>query len=1332
VAGVDAGITFPISSSQVVIGRREDCDVVLSSPTVSRRHAELKLTDDGRWQLTNLSSRASATYVDGRPLDSHATATLDVGQFVTLGSVAITITRNDGRRAAVRNVRPDGTIALNRPPRRISSVDSAPLAVPQAPTASRGPSFNIATIVTPIIGAALGFVLLKNVAYLALAGLTPLMVIGNFVEQKTRGRFGLRRELRRYHRELAEFEAALNSRFEEDKRALRAGQCDPSTAVAWSVQGSPRLWERRPAHGDFLQTMVGIGSVTWQPQLATRGGVAPEVGEVLSRHATFEDVPIVADLNNGGLAGITGEREASLAAARSLLCQVAVTHGPADVRIAVFASEQTINEWDWVKWLPHTKAVGTTTFDRLTASGLEASGELVKHLVSSNNSDDGGEPVTLVVTDDIELYEGRAAPLRRLLLAGRDRVSGIVVCAEREQLPAICSTVLTIHDPYGSGSCDFPASGIAYERVLSVGMSVATARLAARALAKFDDPERHEVGAGLPSRVRLLPLLDPPGLDPEAITKAWQARNHGRGNDPGLNAPIGIGEDGVFILDLIESGPHGIIGGTTGSGKSELLRTIVSSLALTNDAEHLNMAFIDFKGEGSFREFSPLPHFVGMVTDLSGSLAERALVCLEAELKRREEIFSAAGSVTESVKDIRDYYRSGSPLGPLPRLLVLIDEFESMKRGIPDSLVALDGIAMRGRALGVHLLLATQNPSGAITEPIRVNARLRIALRYEDRQHSVDVIGVPDATSITHAGRCFVRTSEKSIFPVQPALLGKSAAQQRIPPVILSEFRFGTRRDSESPRSDQGDATVSDLTLLLDSIRAADRAAGITTPRKPWPDPLPARIDLSTYVMGNAEADPASASSTEITFLRVDDPPAQTQRPAGWDLTHGNLLIAGKVGSGATTALASVACSAATSNSPNDLHLYIVDMAAGGLSDLGSLPHTGAYIAAGDKERQIRLIAFLRRELDRRKIGAQSAAPPRIVVLIDNLPGLLAEYDDLAGMEFTRDLTRVVQEGPSVDILFAATVDRAGARTHQVLASTSQRLVLELADQQEYGPFGLQRGDVPKAFLPGRAVLVEARRQAQVLFPDPTVAEYVAGIAQRWPSVIRKPVQIGALPAEVDVGAIVDGVQVAVEPWLLPMGVGERELAAVALRLYQGEHAIIAGPPRSGRSTALVTALSVVQAAVLRLETLVIAPRPSPLRDALADHVAVSVPELGSDLRRVAADTAPCLVLIDDAELVDDPDGLLATLLQRTRPHLHILAAGRYDAFRGLGQWPGMVRKSKVGILLRPSPESDSDLLGVNLPLRRRLPNRPGCGYLVQAAEFEVVQVALPNRRPLV
>ena len=433
------------------------------------------------------------------------------------------------------------------------------------------------------------------------------------------------------------------------------------------------------------------------------------------------------------------------------------TAGPADLTIGVFCDPGRDEAWSWTTWLPHVRRLGDGSGGQWVSANRARSEGLLRGL--RDGIEGHPTPTVLLVLDSDVLTEGRDAPARSLLGHGRPlegsanprtttQVSGIVLAATEEQLPASCTVVLHVRND-AEGTATRPDDLTTVDDVVLAGLDVETARRCATDLARFDDPELVVPGAALPGLVRLPGLLGLDELSPEAIRKSWAGPT-------GVSTPVGVGEHGAFSLDLVRDGPHGLVGGTTGSGKSEFLRSLVAGLAARNDPTRLTFILIDFKGGAAFATCERLPHTIGTVSNLDEQLADRALRALEAEMDYR-----AAG--------LRRRRRGHRQPRRLPRdqpassrcrgCCWSIDEFAMLAKEYPDVLSSLVSVAAVGRTLGVHMILATQRPAGVVNEDILANTNLRVALRVQSRDDSINVVGVPTAAAIgrTQMGRAFVK-----------------------------------------------------------------------------------------------------------------------------------------------------------------------------------------------------------------------------------------------------------------------------------------------------------------------------------------------------------------------------------------------------------------------------------------------------------------------------------------------------------------------------------------------------------------------------------------------
>jgi S-DNA-T family DNA segregation ATPase FtsK/SpoIIIE len=1355
VGGLDAGRRFPLAPGAVVVGRAPECDIVLDDTTLSRRHARVDVAAKGEVTVADLGSH-NGTWLGDRPVVD--AAPLADGVTLRLGALDVEVRRprSDDRPVAsdpLRHTTGAGTIPFNRPPRPAPPAPAAELRCPKPPQANQAKvPFSILSTITPLLLAGAMFAISKSPQMLMFAGLTPIIGVANVVDGRRKGRRSDRRERARFERHLDEFRGLLAAQAAEERDRREAASPDPAEITRRADAPSTTLWERRPGHGDFLRLRAGVGVVTWAPPIAGPGATAdvtPPLEALLDDANSLPDAPIGVDLSAGGVVGIVGERGACLAFARSLLCQAATLHGPADLPVMVLAGADAAADWDWAKWLPHTR--DPTGASRRLSGDAELSTRLVEARIKAAGPRDRAEPPSpggrlvgptlLVVVDDETLTEGRRSPTRALLRGDAGLVAGIVVASTVDRLPAVCTTVVGLADPDGGADLMLPQQG---ERVVGfqpAGMADDVARDCARALARFEDPELEVVGAGLPATIRLLPLLDLEQPTAEAVLARW----HAGGPDPRPAGPVGVSEDGVFAVDFGADGPHGLVGGTTGAGKSELLRTLVASLAASVDPDHLTFVLVDFKGGSAFDECARLPHTVGMVTDLDEHLAERALRCLEAELRFRERLLRDAGAI-----DLSDYLRKGADQ-PLPRLLVIIDEFATLKAELPDFIDALVGVAQRGRSLGVHMLLATQRPQGAINDNIKANTNLRIALRVQEANDSRDVIDVSDAAAIPRGspGRAYVRLGPNEVVAIQSALSTGSRGEAALAHVDVAPFVFGPAPRTPAAATPGpptgaagGDAAgrVTDLTLLVSAIDDAFVQTGRPRPRRPWPDPLPGDVDLDALIGSAAGADGARPAVTPLAL--ADDPEAQTQYPVGWNRNEGNLIVYGLTGSGTTTTLASLALALARTCSPDDVHLYALDFGAGELAALAALPHVGGVILAGERERQTRLVRMLRAELDRRReMGAGAArGEPAVVTLVDGWSAFVAEYSDLGGTALWDAFTRVFADGPEVGLYTVVAADRSSAVTGALASLVRQRWALRLADRSDYGMLGIRGAAVPD-MVPGRALVGGTGQVIQVARPADGLAAAVGRVAGCWPPGSRPPRRIDTLPTLLCIDELGARARLDSRPWTVPIAVAERTRSPAALVAYQGEHVLITGPARSGRSTALLSVAAACRTSCPGIRVVAVAGPRSPLAtDPLVD-VAVPPRQIGARLADLVAPLALAptdaaasgrdprvLVLVDDAEAIEDVGGVLERLATADRGDLLFVAAGRNDGVRtGYSHWTRPLRRSKLGVLLRPDVDLDGDILGATIPRRAPVAMVAGRGYIAAGGAVELVQIAVPR-----
>jgi len=1338
VDGPAAGRMFPLDAAEALVGRGEDCDLRLDDGTVSQHHARLHRQAGGALLVSDLQSR-NGTWVGGEEVSEPAV--LPPGALLQMGTTFARLLTElpDDRPVGVDPLRPrrGGLVPFNRPPPPALPEERAPLDAPEAPREPpRVRALSVVAIVLPlVIGLVLGFAT-DTWWYALIMLLSPVMAVASWLAAKR----GARKEVgvanRTFRKALEAFENDLAR--EAVLQIARWEQQLPDAAETSRRARTPskRLWERRPGHPDFLHARAGIGRVPWAPPVvASREGLPAQVEQVVARHRTLRDAPVEVDLSGGGVVGLVGDRAAALALARCMVCQVATHHGPADVSIVVLASQSHAPAWDWAKWLPHTRDdMGTaqllsgdrTTSDALLGELIAAAPREADRRLEPRPRGNGSVPsgrTRLLVLDDMSLIEGRRAPARLVLGGEGGPAAGIVIAETVDQLPAVATTVVELR-AVGDADLEQPQRRVRIDGFVMCGMTEGTARQIARTLARYEDPELGLAGAGLPQLVRLPPLLGPEQsadgtadkIDPNTILRAW-----GSGlPDPSPNAPIGVGEDGVIDLDLVRDGPHGLIGGTTGSGKSELLRSMVAGMAARVSPNHLVFVLIDYKGGSAFDECARLPHTVGLVTDLDEHLGERALCSLKAEHAHRERLLRTARA-----SSLPEYLKMGAPLGPLPRMVVVIDEFATLKAELPDFVPGLVDVAQRGRSLGVHLVLATQRPSGALDANIRANTNLRIALQVQDAADSTDIIGSNGAAAIRGStpGRAYIRRGAGDVVLAQTALSTAAFGVRRATGVRLEPFQFG--RTPSTPKADAGgDAKdPTDLGRLVDAVQAAFDRSGQTPPRKPWLEMLPESIDLETIA---APCGPAHDTAGIVACALADDPSRQRQIPVGWDPRKGHLALYGMLGSGTTTALLSVARALVERSAPSACHLYAIDYGTGGLASLRTLPHVGAVLAANDDEAQFRLLRYLRGEVDRRRASSAEArvAAPRIVVLIDGIGSFLAQHDAVENVEVAEIFRRVFADGPGVDVLFVIAGDRPGALPMRLSAQVSQKMLFRLADPADFSSVGVRTKELP-TFVPGRAIHAESKLVVQVGHPGDLSALGDA-LRARWPGNAPPP-RVAGLPARLRFEDLPGGARLTPSGLELTLGVADDDLGPAVLAMRADGHALVAGPPQAGKTSTLMLIAALMRAADPDTVLVGICDDHSALYSLKALDAVGPLQQLTHIVRAAPEDERRWLILVDDACRVQDLNGVMTAAVRSGRPGLHVIAADRAEELHGgWGHWTRVVRQSRTGLLLQPALANDGALLSARLPRRLPIPLVPGRGFLVSAGTHALAQIALP------
>jgi S-DNA-T family DNA segregation ATPase FtsK/SpoIIIE len=1360
--GPAAGRRFPLSRGAHKLGRGDVCEVRLDDRSLSREHLEITVFD-GEVRIRDLESR-NGTAIEGDPLHCGEERVLANGQHVEAGRTLLAFLAPRDRASAATGGHGNGTVRFNRPPRIGRQDSGAIIELGAVPAMTKGFRPPLGAAMIPLVMGIAFALLLQQPAMLLFAAMAPAMAGWTFVADRRSGRAKFKRDKAAFVARLAQAREQADRARAEEATARRSGAPDPAELVACAIEQKRELWERRPGDADFLALRVGVADQGSSLTIKYAGTGAAELQgaaeELASGYSTVAAVPAIVSLREAGVLGLCGTPQKVAALGRWLALQAATLHSPRELTLVVAVAPEHAAAWEWLKWLPHTVPGETLTADCQLASTPQTARTVLRsvtELLAARQADMGDRfgikrqdlGAAVLMTIDEALQVERSQVLAILERGPDVGIYTIWLGHEEHDLPGQCGMLANLASDVAKLSLTAAASGETLVDVTADAVDAELAEDAARALSPVQDAGGAAARSQIPRRVLLTDLLGLESISAEPLAAVWQSRSARRG----VKATLGLSADGPLGVDLRADGPHALVAGITGAGKSELLQTLVASLAASYPPYRVSFLLIDYKGGAAFKDCARLPHVVGMVTDLDGHLTHRALTSLNAELRRREKILRSF-----DVRDLAEMERIAPDEAPA-NLVVIIDEFAALAREVPSFVDGVVDVAQRGRSLGVHLVLATQRPGGVVSENIRANTNLRIALRVATLEQSQDVIAGGDAARIPRSmpGRAFARTGASELTEFQSAFVGAPAVLEGKPVAVeLKPFPFDR---GHAPRQATHGTTViarplTDLGAIVAAAIDATELIGCRVPDPPWLDPLPPIVGLDA--LEEAAGEEQRRVGSAIVGL-VDEPAAQRQWTLALDLVdEGSALIYGASGAGKTALMRTLAASLALHATPEQLHIYCLDFASRGLGGLEALPHCGSVIAGDDDERVKRLLRMLRTEIDRRKRilgdagvlslaefevrGADAVTLPRLVLLLDSYAGFTSSYDRVDASMWTELLPRIVAEGRGVGVHVIASADRRAAIPPAVAGVIPRKLVLRMAEEDEYQSLGLDLRSVRGAVMPpGRGFASGAMEfQAALLGEDPSSEAQSESLSRlgtelraRFSGRVAPPIAV--LPARIRFGDL----PVATRRLSSTFAVGDDRLAPVVADL-DDSHLVVAGPYRSGRTSALASLVAGLIASTPGLETHLLAPRRSELANRFRwSSVAAGDEDCVAAARRLAEVVAarpgngatPMLVVIDDGgELGDGPAaGPLEAIVRRGRDlDVHVLLGIEAGTARvAFTPWIKELRKDGHGVLLDPDQDLHGDILSIRLP-RRTGPALPaGRGYYVQGGKTELVQVAM-------
>ena len=1114
----------------ISIGRKSSNDIQIDNKYVSGQHAVITIKKQ-RWHIEDNKS-LNGVFVNGRRVSSQDLNYGDIiyimGTIIIVGKSIFAINNPDSKvffnqdkfkpyvlQNTNLNMEPYEDEELDpealedemfyRSPRFKRDIEKAVFKIDPPPNSQIGEEMPIMMAIGPSI--TMGMASMVTAAYAVAQGnmisavTSGCMILGTvlwpvlskrYEKKRKRQKEALRQK--KYTEYLMRIRDSFKEETDKQKEIIIENNVSVNECSDRITNVSRTLWERLYSQNDFLKVNIGKGNVPLQAEIKyperkfeiESDLLEEDLLKICEARHDIEDVPITISLFENNITGVIGGRESVIDFANGIILQLATLYGYDAVKfVFIYDEEKDGEKLDYVKWLPHVWD------NEKSIRFLAKNGEDVKELSSFFNNEfelrkelreedlEEIEPYYVVFSFNKELAL-RADFLKKIYESKKNlHFSVLTFYDELKNLPKECSNVIELNNESGKvyDKNDITGKAIEFYPDIFVGNDLIS-------LSTMLSNIHLNVGDAtfkLPKMITFLEMYNAGKIEHLNVLNRWKE------NDPtkSLEADIGVDTLGdPFKLDLHEKyhGPHGLIAGMTGSGKSEFIMSYILSMAINYHPYEVAFVLIDYKGGGMAKAFEKLPHTAGIITNLDGGSIKRSLISIQSELRRRQAIFAEA-SKTSGISNIDIYkyqkmYRDGVVDEPLQHLFIISDEFAELKTQQKDFMTQLVSAARIGRSLGVHLILATQKPSGVVDDQIWSNSKFKACLKVQDKSDSMEMLKRPEAAELKDTGRFYLQVGYNELFklgqsawsgaPYYPSDKVEENRDESIDVIdnvgrVISSFEKQHQNTIEKPMK-QIDA----ITEYLSEIAIQENIKI----RSLWLEPIPEKVFVKALIEKYNHIKEEGIINPVIG--EYDDPENQSQHILTLPLSqNGVIAVYGAAGSGKTRLLTTCISSLLGSYTPEEVNLYILDFYSETLLPFSQAPHVGDVVLSHETEKVVNLIKLLMGQMEKRKklfaeYGGNiesynkysTEKVPAIVVAISNYTAFGEIYEDYEG-----EMLKLTRDGKKYGIYFILTASSSNGIRFRMQQNVSYSLALQLTDDADYSSIlGKTEGLLPSKF----------------------------------------------------------------------------------------------------------------------------------------------------------------------------------------------------------------------------------------------------------------------------